>query len=154
MGSRAGEQGLPNNKTPLNSGQGFQNEKTTPVATTDTYFQECCCGPYGKQYLPARKLTLPSPDAHENPPRVPPRTAPGTKKHKKMTPEASKLSKNDPWGCSLQPPFHTSAGTAPEVIMEQAAASKLLVRLFLGLRPQTGPAECAERLNKQYSNTE
>ena len=40
MGSRGGEQGLPNNKTRIYSGQGFRTKKTLPVATTDTFFQE------------------------------------------------------------------------------------------------------------------
>ena len=99
-GPGGGEQGLRNNKMRIYSGQGFRNEKTLPVATTDTFFQECCCGCYGKQSFPARKLTLPSLDAHENPPRVPPRTC---------------------WCCSLQPPFHTGAGTAREITDREVA---------------------------------
>ena len=37
-GPGGGEQGLRNNKMRIYSGQGFRNEKTLPVATTDTFF--------------------------------------------------------------------------------------------------------------------
>ena len=39
-GPGGGEQGLWSNKTRIYSGQGFQKEKTFPVATTDTFLQE------------------------------------------------------------------------------------------------------------------
>ena len=51
--------------------EGFQKEILLPVATTDTSFQECGCGPYGKQYLLVRKINLPSPDPSEDPPKDP-----------------------------------------------------------------------------------
>ena len=63
-----------------------------------------------------------TPQTPQGPPRDPPRTS---------------------WGCSCSLPGTAHSGTAKEIMLEPAVSS---LQPTAGC-PQTGPAECAERLN-------
>ena len=88
-GPGGGEQGLWSNKMLTYSGQGFQNEKTLPVAATDTFFRKCCCGCREKQSFFLRKVYPLDQTPPKESPKVPPRTQRRGPKSLPMIPRAA-----------------------------------------------------------------
>ena len=111
----------------------FENKKTLPVRATDTFFQELHYFALRVTKVEGLPETPPGEDPFLDPPQGP-QGPPST--HLLDPPGISR-------GCSYSLRGTTHAGTVEEITMEPAVSS---LQPPAG-SPQTGPAECAERLN-------